>query len=116
MSNWCATPTILWRWRNRWDRKPSSSSNRGWKESSSWRSTGRRREWWILREEAASLTFLGYTYRYDHDLKGRARKYLNVFPSRKAVQREKEKLHEMTDCHQCFKPIPVLIGELTRHL
>ena len=69
-----------------------------------------------LREEAASLTFLGYTYRYDHDLKGRARKYLNVFPSRKAVQREKEKLHEMTDCHQCFKPIPVLIGELTRHL
>ena len=69
-----------------------------------------------LREEAASLTFLGYTYRYDRDLKGRARKYLNVFPSRKAVQREKEKLHEMTDCHQCFKPIPVLIGELTRHL
>ncbi len=22
----------------------------------------------------------------------------------------------MTDSHQCFKPIPVLIGELTRHL
>jgi RNA-directed DNA polymerase len=69
-----------------------------------------------LREEGASLNFLGYTFRYDRDLKGRGRKYLNVFPSKKAVQREREKLHEMTDSHQCFKPIPVLIGELNRHL
>jgi len=65
-----------------------------------------------LREAGASLNFLGYTFRYDRDLKGRGRKYLNVFPSKKAVQREREKLHEMTDSHQCFKPIPVLIGEL----
>jgi len=69
-----------------------------------------------LREKGASLNFLGYTFRWDRDLKGRARKYLNVFPSNKAVQREREKLHEMTNSHQCFKPIPVLIGELNRHL
>src|SRR5688572_14114574 len=69
-----------------------------------------------LREEGASLNFLGYTFRYDRDRKGRDRKYLNVFPSRKAVQREREKLHEMTKSRQCFKPIPVLIGELNRHL
>jgi RNA-directed DNA polymerase len=69
-----------------------------------------------LREEGASLNFLGYTFRYDRDRKGRKRKYLNVFPSKKAVQREREKLHGMTDSHQCFKPIPVLIGELNRHL
>ena len=69
-----------------------------------------------LREEGASLNFLGYTFRYDRDLKGRERKYLNMFPSKKAVQREREKLHEMTDSHQCFKPIPILIGELNRHL
>jgi RNA-directed DNA polymerase len=69
-----------------------------------------------LREPGASLNFLGYTFRYDRDLKGRDRKYLNVFPSKKAVQREREKLHDMTDSHQCFKPIPVLIGELNRHL
>ncbi len=69
-----------------------------------------------LREQGASLTFLGYTFRYDRDLKGRDRKYLNMFPSKKAVQREREKLHEMTNSHQCFKPIPVLIGELNRHL
>jgi RNA-directed DNA polymerase len=69
-----------------------------------------------LREEGASLDFLGYTFRYDRDLKGRAGKYLNLFPSRKALQRERKKLHEMTNSHQCFKPIPVLIGELNRHL
>ena len=69
-----------------------------------------------LREQGESLDFLGYTFRYDRDLKGRDRKYWNVFPSKKAVQRERGKLHAMTDSHQCFKPIPVLIGELNRHL
>jgi RNA-directed DNA polymerase len=69
-----------------------------------------------LREEGASLDFLGYTYRYDRDLKGRVQKYLNMFPSKKAVQRERKKLHEMTDSHQCCKPISRLIGELNRHL
>jgi RNA-directed DNA polymerase len=69
-----------------------------------------------LREEGASLNFLGYTFRYDRDLKGRDGAYLNVFPSKKAVQREREKLHDMTDSHQCFKPIPVLIGEVNRQL
>ncbi len=69
-----------------------------------------------LRQEGESLDFLGYTFRYDRDLKGRERKYLNVFPSNKAVQRERDKLHEMTDSRQCFKPIPDLIEELNRHL
>ena len=69
-----------------------------------------------LREDGASLSFLGYTFRYDRDLKGRAGQYLNVFPSKKAIQREREKLHEMTNRHQCFKPIPVLIGELNRQM
>ena len=40
----------------------------------------------------------------------------HLVDKRKAIQREREKLHEMTDSHQCFKPIPVLIGELNRHL
>ena len=69
-----------------------------------------------LREEGASLDLLGYTFRYDRDLKGRDQRYLNVLPSKKAVQRERETLHEMTDSRQCFKPIPELIGELNRHL
>lgn len=69
-----------------------------------------------LKEEGASLDFLGYSFRYDRDLKGRATKYLNLFPSEKALRKEREKLHEMTDSHQCFKPIPELIGELNRQM
>jgi len=69
-----------------------------------------------LRAEGASLDFLGYTFRYDRDLKGRPMKYLNVFPSQKALAREREVLRQLTDKSQCFKPIPVLIAELNRQL
>jgi len=62
------------------------------------------------------LDFLGYTFRYDRDLRGRDHKYLNVFPSKKAVARERAKLREMTGPRMCFKPIPRLIAELNRHL
>jgi RNA-directed DNA polymerase len=65
-----------------------------------------------LREEGASLDFLGYTFRYDCDKQGRAWKYLNMSPSEQAIQREKKKLHAMTASRHCFKPIPVLIEEV----
>jgi RNA-directed DNA polymerase len=69
-----------------------------------------------LNEVGASLDFLGFTFRYDKDLKGRDWRYLNIFPSRKSVQREREKLREMTSAKMCFKPIPALIRELNVHL
>jgi RNA-directed DNA polymerase len=69
-----------------------------------------------LKEQGASLDFLGYTFRYDRDLKGRDQKYLNMFPSEKALKRERAKLHDMTASRQCFQPIPQLIGEINRHL
>jgi len=69
-----------------------------------------------LREKGASLDFLGFTFRYDRDLRGRGHRYLNVTASKKALQREKGKLREMTDSRQCYKPLPQLIEELNRHL
>lgn len=69
-----------------------------------------------LRNAGASLDFLGYTFRYDRDLHGRARRYLNVFPSKKSLARERAVLREMTSSRMCFKPIPRLIGELNKHL
>jgi RNA-directed DNA polymerase len=69
-----------------------------------------------LREEGASLNFLGFTFRHDRDLYGKKRKYLNVSPSATALKRERARLHAMTDRHQCFKPLPFLIEELNRHL
>ncbi len=69
-----------------------------------------------LSEAGESLDFLGYTFRYYDDLQGGRWRYLNVFPSAKALKRERAKLHEMTDHRQCFKPLPQLIEELNRHL
>lgn len=69
-----------------------------------------------LKEEGASLDFLGYTFRYDRDLKGRRWKYLNVSASAKSLARERAKLRELTSSRMCFKPLPRLIEELNRHL
>jgi RNA-directed DNA polymerase len=69
-----------------------------------------------LKEAGQRLDFLGYSLRYDRDLKGRAWKYLNVFPSPKALKRERAKLREMTNKRQCCTPVPELIDRINRHL
>ncbi len=69
-----------------------------------------------LRQKGASLDFLGYTFRFDRDLYGQKRRYLNVVPSKKAVLKEQQVLREMTGPEQCCKPLPKLVGELNRHL
>lgn len=48
--------------------------------------------------------------RWDPDLKGRSRKYLNVLPSVKALAREREKLREMTSTSQSHTPLPQLLS------
>ncbi len=69
-----------------------------------------------LGEVGASLDFLGFTLRYDWDRYGRDRRYLNVTVAKKALCAERAKLFEKTSARQCFKPLPVLIGELNQHL
>ena len=69
-----------------------------------------------LREEGASLDFLGFTFRYYDDLKGQGWRYLNVSPSAKALKKERKKLHDMTDHRHCYQPIPQLIENLNRQL
>jgi RNA-directed DNA polymerase len=69
-----------------------------------------------LKEEGASLDFLGLMFRYDRDLQGRKRRYLNVCPSKKAMRRERQKLREMTGPQRCHVPIPELVQEVNVHL
>ena len=69
-----------------------------------------------LREEKASLDFLGYTFRWYRDRYGRDSRYLNVGPSKKALQRERDRISEMTDRRQGCTPIPRLIGKLNRQV
>jgi RNA-directed DNA polymerase len=69
-----------------------------------------------MRQPGASLTFLGFTLRYDHGRNGRGRTFLNVFPSAKAQARAREKLRELTGRHRRSAPIPEVIEEVNRWL
>jgi RNA-directed DNA polymerase len=67
-----------------------------------------------LREEKASLDFLGYTFRWYRDSYGRDQRYLNVGPSKKALQRERDRINELMDRRQGGTPLPRLIDRLNR--
>ena len=67
-----------------------------------------------MRQPGESLTFLGFTLRYDRDRFGRDRRYLNVIPSAKALARAREKIRDLTGPQRCFVPIPELIREINR--
>jgi len=67
-----------------------------------------------LRQPEASVDFLGYTFRYDRDLKGRGHRYLNITPSGKAMQSHREALREtISRKHNCV-PVTRLIGVVNR--
>jgi RNA-directed DNA polymerase len=69
-----------------------------------------------LWQTGEKLDFLGYTFRYDRDLKGRRQSYLNVTLSKKALKRERQKLRELISKERCFVPLPQIIEDLNGHL
>lgn len=68
----------------------------------------------LRRQE--SLNFLGYTFCYHRDLHGRAKSYINVEPSKKAIQKARDTIREKTGPKMCFKPALAIIGDLNRYL
>ena len=62
-----------------------------------------------LKDEGATLDFLGYSFRYEDDLKGRGWKYLNRMPSKKALEKELEAIRKLTGPEHCFKPVKDMI-------
>ncbi len=69
-----------------------------------------------LKEEGATLDFLGYSFRYEKDRQGRPWRYLSLFPSTKSLEKERARIRELTGPKQCFKPVSELIEELNEHL
>jgi len=62
-----------------------------------------------LRQPGCSVDFLGFTFRFDRDRHGRAHRYLNIMPSRKAIQTHRESLRKTISRRQSFVPITKLI-------
>lgn len=69
-----------------------------------------------LQNGTETLDFLGYSFRFEKDLKGRPWRYLNLFPSAKSLEKEREKIRELTGPKQCSKPVSELIEEINEHL
>jgi RNA-directed DNA polymerase len=69
-----------------------------------------------MNKPGATLDFLGFTFRYDRDLYGRDRRYLNVFPSKKSLARLRDRVHEMTGPKWGWMPAPNMIDKLNVYL
>jgi RNA-directed DNA polymerase len=69
-----------------------------------------------LNQPDTSLNFRGYTFRSDRDLRGRGHRYLNVFPSRKAMERARQRIRELTDRRWCLAPIQSVLTRVNAFL
>jgi RNA-directed DNA polymerase len=67
-------------------------------------------------EEGQRLDFLGYSFRYDRDLKGRSWNYLNRFPSQKSLAKARERIRELTAKNLGGLPIGLVVARLNRFL
>lgn len=64
----------------------------------------------------AKLDFLGFTFRYYRDLRGRGFRYLNVSPSKKALARARDRIRELTGPQWCFVPVTEMVQRLNLYL
>lgn len=65
--------------------------------------------------ERGTLDFLGFTFRRDLDLRGRGWRYVNVFPSKKSVERIKELVKGLTST-TCIRSIAQAVLEVNKKL
>jgi RNA-directed DNA polymerase len=69
-----------------------------------------------MHQVGSRLDFLGYTFRYDLDRHGRGHRYLNVFPSQKALTRARQRVHDLTDRRWCFARITSVLANVNEFL
>jgi len=62
--------------------------------------------------QGESLDFLGFTFRYDRDLYGSDKTYLNVTPSKKSLKKARDAIREKTGPNKCYKPAPKVVEDL----
>jgi RNA-directed DNA polymerase len=70
----------------------------------------------VRLKQGGSLDFLGFTFRYDRDLKGRGHEYLNIIPSKKTLKKAREAIREKTGPRMCYKPTPTVVQDLNTYL
>jgi len=69
-----------------------------------------------MTEPRASLSFLGFTLRYEWDCFGRPWQYLRQEPSNKAEARLRKRIYELTDSKWGWMPTAMLIARVNQSL
>lgn len=69
-----------------------------------------------VSNQREKFDFLGYTYSYKADLRGRSHRYLCMEPSKAAIQRATESVNEILGTNKGCIPIADLIAQLNRYL
>lgn len=69
-----------------------------------------------MMDEGASLDFLGYTFRWSRSLVKGGPRYWRVEASKKAQQRARDRLRELTSVRYCWKPIVGVVGRVNAYL
>ena len=68
----------------------------------------------VTGRSGESLDFVGYTFRYDWDRRGRrGHRYLTAVPSKRAVAKCKERMRKRVGPKQCFVPVAELVEEVS---
>ena len=67
-------------------------------------------------QPAQTVNFLGYSFRYEADLHGRARRWWRLYPSDKAMAKQRDWLRENINAKHCYEPLPELIERVNVHL
>lgn len=70
----------------------------------------------VVNVKEESLDFLGYTFCYVNSRWYPGTRVMSMRPSRKAIQRQKQSLRELTSGRMNFVPVPKLIGTINRQL
>ena len=64
----------------------------------------------LIDARKESFNFLGFTIRYDQDLKGRNNRYWNIMPSKKSEQKIRDKVKEYLKTHGHYNAQEVATG------
>ncbi len=67
-------------------------------------------------QPAQTVDFLGYSFRSEEDLYGRTRRWWRLYPSDKAMAKQRDWLRDNINAQHCFEPLPELIERVNVHL
>ena len=68
------------------------------------------------RTPKQTLDFLGYSFRWDRDLRGRDTRWWRLFPAKKTMQRQRQWLRDNINARHSHEPLSDMMERVNRHV